>query len=173
MARKKAIVLLAVLVLLGTGLSAIWWAGEAGLPSEGVYINPRWQEAEPEQDGSVKVEVKPGDRGVSAGEITLEFDPSALEVTAVEPGLFFGPTPLVGFEEIDKEAGKLEYALARVGPTPVPSPAGVLAVVNFRVLESAKVGSYQLILTYAALCDENFEDITDVEVQGASIKVTE
>ena len=175
MARMRTAVLLTILMLLCVGLNAISCGNgdeeAVVLPSEGLYINPPWQEAEPGQEVTINVEMRPVDRGVSAGEINLGFDASALEVTGIEPGDFFGSNPLVGLNEMDNEAGTLGYSLARVGATSVPSLPGILMIIEFRVLEDADSGTYELTLTKVGLADENFEDLTDIEVQGASIKV--
>lgn len=144
---------------------------EFTLPEEGVYINPIYQEVQPEDTITVSVEIKPADLGVSAGEISLGFDPAALEATSLEPGGFLDDTPLIGLNEIDNEAGTLRLAIARVGETTAPSSPGVLAIVTFTVLETAESGTYELTLTEVRLIDQNFEDIADIPTQGASIEV--
>jgi len=73
---------------------------------------------------------------------------------------------------MNNEEGVIRLALARVGKTPVPSPPGILAKVNFKVLDSATSGTYELKLTKVGLADENFQDITDFPVQGTSIKIS-
>lgn len=177
MAHMKTSVFLTVLMLLCVGLSAISCGdGEeeaVALPSEGVYITPPSQEVEPGQEVRIKVEVKPVGWGVSAGEINLKFDPSALQATSIEPGDFLGSNPLVGLNEIDNEAGTLGYSLARVGATSPPSPPGVFAIIKLKALEVAKSGTYELTLTKVGLADEDFEDIMGIKVQGASIKVVQ
>ena len=179
MTRMRIAVVLAVVIAIAVGISAIWWDGGgqggegAGIPSEGVYINPVSQEAEPGQAVTVNVEIKPADWGISGSEITLEFDPAALEATGLEQGGFLGDTPLVGLNEIDNEAGMLRIAVARVGETTPPSPPGVLATVSFTVLDTAERGTHDLTLTEVRLTDENFEDIADIKVQHGSIKVIE
>ena len=172
MTRKKIALIVVVLIVVGVGISAIWWAGgEPALPSTGVYINPPSLEAEPGEEITINVEVKPGERGVSGGQIYLEYDSSALVVTALEPGSFLGPTPLVGFKEISNDDGILGYALARVGETSVPSPPGLFAIVTFNVLESAQNGEYPLTLSYVSISDEDIERIEELEVHHGAVEV--
>ena len=174
MTRKKIAVIVVVLIAIGVGISAIWWAGGGegpALPSAGVYINPPSLEAEPGEEITINVEVKPGERGVSGAQIYLEYDSSALEVTALEPGSFLGSTPTVGFKEISNDDGILGYAMARVGETSVPSPPGLLAIVTLNVLDSAPDGEYPLTISYVSLADEDIERIEELEIHHGAVEV--
>ena len=141
------------------------------IPAEDVYINPPFQEVEPGQEVTVTVEVKPQGCGISGGEIQLSFDSTALMAVDLEAGNLLGVSPLVGLEEIDNETGVLKHSLARVGVAPLPTSPGVLSVIKFKVLETAKAGSYQLNLSQVSLTDEEFKYLADVKTQGASVKV--
>ena len=141
-------------------------------PAEGVYLSPLLIEAHPGDEISIEIKVKPSGWGVSGCEVNLDFDPDIMEALAVEPGTFLGDTPLVGMNRIDNQSGWLALALARVGVTSVPSPTGVLATANFKVLDSAKSGSYKLDLTKVGLANEDFQDITQFTVQGTIINVS-
>ena len=141
-------------------------------PAEGVYLSPVLIEAHPGDEITLEIKVKPSGWGVSGCEVNLDFDPDVMEALAVEPGTFLGDTPLVGMNRIDNQSGWITLALARVGETSVPSPAGVLATVNFKVLVSATSGSYELDLTKVGLANEGFQDITQFTVQGTSINIS-
>jgi hypothetical protein len=139
----------------------------------GIYLTPATQQAKPGQDVTVQVEVNPGQRGIAGGRIHLAYDNSVLSVSSISPGFFFGATPLVGFKEIDEEAGVLGYALARVGKTTVPSPPGIFATVKFHVLEQADLGNSSVTIKYIELGDENAKSIDDIGVADAIIEVVQ
>lgn len=171
-----SLILLAALAvgLLGTSCSG---GGEPSItplaiPEEGVYLNPTLIEANPGEELTINIEVKPSGWGVSGGEINIVFDPDVLQAVAVEPGGFLGYSPIVGLEQLDNQAGEVRLALARVGETEVPSPSGVLATVAFKVLDSADSGVYEIELTVVGLADENFQDISGFTVQGATIQIS-
>lgn len=177
--KRIIIVSLVLLVTLGIGMLGIscTCGEEAPVPSspeprEGVYLSPTSIEAEPGQQVTIEIKVKPAGWGVSGGEINLAFNSDVLEGVTIEPGDFLGSNPIVGLNRIDNQGGVVRLALARVGETTVPSPPGILATVQFRVLDSAISGTYELELTKVGLADENFEDITDFAIQGASIKIS-
>jgi len=177
--KRIIIVSLVLLVTLGIGMLGIscTCGGEAPVPppsepKEGVYLNPTSIEAGPGQEVSIEIKVKPSGWGVSGGEINLAFNSDVLEVADTEPGDFLGSSPIIGLNRIDNQSGVVRLALARVGETTVPSPPGILATVQFRVLDSASSGAYEVKLTKVGLADENFQDITDFSIQGTSIKIS-
>jgi len=180
MYRLKVALLLMVLMLLSGILAACSCGGEeaAATPSPtpmlvGIYLTPATQQAKPGQDVTVQVEVNPGQSGIAGGRIHLAYDNSVLSVSSISPGFFFGATPLVGFKEIDEEAGVLGYALARVGKTTAPSPPGIWATVKFHVLGEAKLGNSSMTIKYIELGDENAKIIDDIGVADAIIEVVQ
>ena len=180
--KRLIIISLVLLVTLGTGMLGIsCTCGEEvaeppptppSIPGEGIYLTPPFVDAQPGQQLSIKIEVKPSGWGVSGGEINLAFNPGALQAVSIEPGDFLGSSPIVGLKRVDNQAGVIRLALARVGKTQVPSPPGVLATVDFKILGSATSGTYEIKLTKVGLADESFQDITDFTIQGASIKIS-
>ncbi len=136
-----------------------------------VYLTLPSAEAEPGEELEVRVDVNLKDRGISAGEILFTFDGGAMEVVSIEPGALLGANPLVGLNEIDNQAGTIEFALARTGSTSVPTPPGVFALVKLKVLESAETGTYELELSEVDLADEDFNDITGLKVTGAQVSI--
>lgn len=138
-------------------------------PDEGVYLYPTLIEARPGEDLSVEIRVKPTGQGVSGCEVVIGYDPAVMESLGVEAGDFLGAAPLIGLENIDSQSGTVALAMARVGDTTAPSPAGVLATVSFRVADSAASGTYSLSLTWAGLSDEDFQDIIGFPTQGTEV----
>lgn len=182
----KRIVILSLILLeiMGTGIFSLSCSCEKevapptatsppftpSIPDDGVYLNPAFIELQPGQTFSLKVEVKPSGWGASGGEVNLAFNPAVLQAVSIEPGDFFGPNPIVGLERVDNQEGTIRLALARVGQTAVPSSAGALATVDFRVLDSVTSGTYDIELD-AGLADQDFQDITGFTTQGATISV--
>ena len=138
-----------------------------------VYIYPASLEISAGEEFTIEIKVEPEGRGVSGGEINLEFNPNILEVINIETGDLFGPDPLIGIKEINNETGLIKYALARKGKTKVPTSPGIFATINLRVLEGVKEGTSKLTLAKIGLADENFKDIKEIKIQGASIIVSE
>jgi len=172
---KRKVIIAVVVVAVVAAVVGIYYAQKASRQPtviEGVYLHPAMLQVHRGQEVSLNIKVNLSGRGVSGGEINLSFNPSVLRVTDVELGDFLGSSPVTGLKQLDNEAGVVRLALARVGTTPVPSPAGVLATVHFTVLDSAASGIYDLELTKVGLADENFQDITGFTVQGATIKIT-
>ncbi len=142
------------------------------LPSSAsVFITPAFTEATSGEEFTVAVEVEPASKGISAGEINLAFEPEAMQIVHVKPGTLLGERPLPGVNIIDNEAGTLSYSSARIGQTKAPTEHATFAVITFQSLEAAKTGNYELKLTSVGLADENFEDVTAIELKGANIEI--
>lgn len=133
-----------------------------------VWIEPSSQEVKVGQEFTATVYVDPGGCGVSGGEINLNFGADAMEIADVEPGGLLGSDPLVGVKQIDNEAGKIRYALARSGPTTPPTPPGDFATVRFNVKAE---GTCQLTLSRVGLADESFEDVSGIMLEHGSVSV--
>ena len=136
-----------------------------------VSLTPASQKVHPGKDFSVTISVDPKGRGISGGELNLSFDAAVMQIAKVTAGDLLGDSPIIGIEEIDNEAGRLKYALARKGVTPVPTPKGSFASITFTVKEDAKPGEYDLVITKMGLSDENFEDITEVKTEGGKVVI--
>jgi len=158
-----------VIVTLGLSLVAISCAEGKGVSAS---LVPSPEEIVRGEQFEIKVWVEPVERGVSAGEISVSFDPEAMQTVNIEPGELLGEDPLLGISNIDNDFGTIRYSLARIGETKAPTQAAAFAVISFQVLESAPTGDYQLTLTAIGLANEDFEDITGVKVEGASIKIS-
>lgn len=157
--------------------SALVSGSEAGqpdtstVPFEGISLNPSSGQASPGQQMMVTVEANLAGYGIRGCEMELAFDPGALQLSKVEPGEMFGENPLVGIEEIDNEAGTLNYVLAMKGTDTVPSSAGVMAVLEFDVREPVQKGSCALTLTTVNLTDEGFKEISDFPIRSGTTQI--
>jgi len=127
----------------------------------------------PGESIQLNVQVDPGQNGISGGEIEISFDPSFFQVIDVAPGDLLGANPLIGTERIDNNAGNLIYALARVGQTPVPTSSGTFAVIQLDTVSTEVLKACQLLITKAGFCNEQFEDISNISCDGATIEIVE
>ncbi len=129
-----------------------------------VSLSPPTVEAFPGSMFSLEVKVDPGPYGISSGDIILAFDPGIFSVTKVRPGDLLGPHVLVGFQQVDENAGTIRYAIARIGPTTAPTPSGAFMSVEFGVSENAGLGTYRIRLIRVGLADEKFEEIPEAQI---------
>ena len=118
---------------------------------------------------SVDIRVDPAGYGVSGGELNFAFDPAAMTADDIVWGDLFGPDPLVGTKQIDNANGTICYALARVGTTTPPTPAGVFATITFTA--DSIPGTYSLDIANLALCDENFADIPGIVITDGTVTI--
>lgn len=165
MAGRWLIITIVCLSLLATSCQC------AGGGGSSLALVPSSKEIKAGEQFEVEVQVKPGKQGVSAVEINLSFDPQVVQVIDIKPGTLLGDGPLPGILNIDSEAGTISYSLARIGATEAPTPAATFAVITFQVLNSAEGGDYELSPTGVGLANENFEDIQDIRITGASVRV--
>ena len=161
--------LLFTIITVCLSLLAVSCAKGAGVS---VALSPSPEKVTPGEQFKVEVRVEPGKQGVSAGEINLSFDSQVMQVVEVKPGELLGERPLPGILNIDNEAGTLSYSLARIGETAAPTSGATLAIITFQILNSAQPGDYELSFTSVGLANENFEDIPNIQVKGASIKIS-
>ena len=144
----------------------------AGGKQVSIALSPSAKQVTPGEQFKVEAPVKPGKQGISAGEINLSFDSQAMQVVEVKLGELLGKRPLAGILNIDNEAGTLSYSLARIGETTAPTSDTTFAVITLQILNSAQPGDYELSFTSVGLANENFEDIPNIQVKGASIKIS-
>ncbi len=176
-ARSVAVVILVTLFVLanvscgGTGSPRPTPTPEVvAQPTVPVFLNPKSQHASPGSEVTVNVEVMPAGWGVSAGEIGLSFDASALEAVKVTPGSLLGANPLLGTQKLDNTAGTVTYALARAGATTAPGARAVLATVTFKVGPTAR-GTLNVGIAKVGLTDEKLQEIKGLQTQGGTIIV--
>ncbi len=115
----------------------------------------------------VAVWVNPGAHGVSSGELTVSYPAGACQVESVAPGALLGAEPLVGFQEIDNDAGTTRFAAARIGPTETPSSPGPLASLRMTCAEALD----DRLGLEAAIADAGFEAAPLAGVEGAGLTV--
>ena len=136
-----------------------------------VSVLPSSEVVHSEEEFNATVYVNPGGRGISSGEVDLAFDPNVLEVIKVYPGNLLGENPIQGMKEINNTAGTLGYALARVGETVPPTPAGSFAIVEFKVKGNVSNGNHSITVSRVGLADENLSRIENIETKNAVIKI--
>ena len=119
----------------------------------------------------VKVEVNPNGKGISAGEVNVSYNTQVMEMVRLEPGDLFGPNPIEGVNLIDNEKGRIRYALGRQGVTHPPTKQGTFAILVLRIRDSGNEGSYAVNIIGANLVNEQFADISPLEVTGGNIEI--
>ena len=124
-----------------------------------VTLTPSSIDAEPGGSFTVDVEVDPKGQGISAAEVTINYDPQVFAYEGMAAGELLGASPLVGVESADQEIGQLIFALARRGETSAPTDAGTLATLTFSVQEAAPAGEHGLAVHRVGLADEAQQDV--------------
>jgi ribosomal protein S8E len=135
------------------------------------YVEPTYLELKPGEEFIISIKIDPRDKGVSGGEVKVDFDPEVFKCTDISPGNILGPSPLIGLKEIDDVKGSIRYAIARVGRTEPPTQAGVFAEIRFKVKLEADVGTHVIELVRIGLADEKFNNITDISIDNGFVKV--
>jgi|LGVF01.1.fsa_nt_gb hypothetical protein len=109
---------------------------------------------------SIDITIEPGDAKVYSAQYTLGFDPGILEALSQGEGDLLNEAGAANTIEvtnnIDNEAGKLEYGLTRMGVTTGVTTTGTLSQITFRVIGDR--GSY-LSLTDVVVGDMMAEAI--------------
>jgi hypothetical protein len=165
LASKRMIIVLPTVCLSLLAVSCV------GVRGTSMSLIPSSEEVKPGEQFEIEVQVEPGKQGISAIEISLSFDSQAMQVIQVKPGMLLGERPLSGISNIDNEVGTLSYSLSRIGETKAPTPTASFAVIVFQILDRAQGGDYELSFAGVGLANENFEDILEITLKGASIKV--
>jgi len=124
-----------------------------------------------EEEIGVDLMVYPADKGVSAAEIRLEFDPAVLDLLSASPGTFLGNDPLVIASTIDNETGSAYFVMGRKGSTEVPSQAGELLTLRWKTRLGASPGSYPVRITLSQLTNESFDFITVVDSRPLTFEI--
>ncbi len=133
---------------------------------------PNTINAQKGKEYSITLMADPGNYGISAGEIHLKCDPSAISFTSVEAGGLLGNTPIIGINKIDTKNGTMVLAIARIGPTTKPTPSGNMLTVKFIVPDTAKAGTYPITITQVGLADNEIIDIPTGSISLASCVLT-
>ena len=136
-----------------------------------VTLTPSSIDAESGGSFTVDVEVDPNGQGISAAEVTINYDPQVFAYEGMLVGELFGASPLVGVESADQEIGQLIFALARRGETSAPTDAGTLATLTFRVLDGAHGGEHGLTVYRVGLADEAQQDVPLIASSSAIVNL--
>ena len=120
---------------------------------------------------SIDIVIEPGDAEVYSAQYALGFDPEILEAMSQEEGDFLNEAGAANTIEvtnnIDNEAGKLEYGLTRIGVTTGVTTTGTLSRVAFRVIGGDR-GSH-LDLTDVVVGDTMAEAIPVLVADGVCL----
>ncbi len=134
-------------------------------------LEPSTVQAVPNQEIEVQLIVNPSNYGVSSGNVHLAFPAGTLELITIEPGPLLGASPIIGIQQIDANAGTIHMALARQGTTPVPTNAGALIIMHFKVSSGALAGDYTIAISTLDLSDADFLDMEVLLSPTALIEV--
>ena len=102
--------------------------------------------------------VNTGGLGISGGEVTLNYSSSGCKVQEFTAGSLLGKNPLVGHKSIDNNAGRAVLALARIGPTRLPTNANAFGTVTMNCLPHTTIPILSLGLS-AMMADDRFEKV--------------
>ncbi len=138
----------------------------------GVYLDPVSLQSSAGQVIDIKVVANITDSGISGGEFQLTYDTSAFQAIKLTPGHLLGESPLIGVEQIDNEAGSVQYALARKGMTQITDSSGTLATVQLQILPSSQPGNYPMKLIYVKLTNEEFKETAGFEIRNGAVEIS-
>ena len=102
--------------------------------------------------------VNTGGLGISGGEVTLNYSSSGCKVQEFTAGSLLGKNPIVGHKSIDNNAGRAVLALARIGPTRLPTNANAFGTVTMNCLPHTTIPILSLGLS-AMMADDRFEKV--------------
>jgi len=149
--------------------------GGAGVPV--VFIDPQSQSVDAGQTFTLNIAVRPQGKGVSAVQVIMRFDASAMYVGGVELGDLLGADaiPVPGYPKIDNTGGTVQIAAARQGATTPPTAEGVFAKITLTAAhafpQEFPPGTYLFTLEKAQVVDENALDISGVINEGGSVTI--
>ena len=136
-----------------------------------VSLSPSNVDAEAGGRLTVNVEVDPKGQGISAAEVTINYDPEVLTYEGMSAGDLLGGSPILGIESANSESGQLTFALGRRGPTPTPTDPGTLAALTFTVLEDAPDGKHELTIYRVGLADAAQADVALIASSSATVNL--
>ena len=146
----------------------------SGTSNDGAVIlslSPSNIEAEEGSSFTVDVDIDAKGEGISAAEVTINFDSQVLVYEGMSPGDLLGPSPILGIESAESGTGQVVFALARRGPTSAPTDAGTLATLTFTVLEDAPAGEYGVTIYRVGLADETHGDVPLIDSSSATVNL--
>lgn len=104
--------------------------------------------------------------GLYGADVRLAFDPTVLEVTALqELGDFLKPPFYIALKQVDNSAGTVWLALTQLNPTPPVSGSGDFARVTFRA--KGETAASPVEISYSKLADINGMEIPATAVDGS------
>jgi|GEM_PF-1783834 len=136
-----------------------------------VSIIPASQNLKQDDTFVIGVYFDPAGASVSAGEIDISFDASALQVTSLVKGDILGSDAFTTGSQYNNTLGTVNAVLARFGDTPDPSPAGYWANVTFKINSNAANKNYYINLTSIGIADKDFNDILGTIPNNGTITI--
>ena len=102
--------------------------------------------------------VNTGGLGISGGEVTLNYSGSGCQIQEFAAGTLLGENSIVGHKTIDNNAGHAVLALARIGPTQLPTNSDAFATVTMHCPPDATIHIPSLGLS-AMMSDDRFQKV--------------
>jgi hypothetical protein len=161
---KSVVMVVALLLILGTTtITAL------ASPSPVVSVSPSTQEVSPGDSFSINITVDPDGAGIRSAELNFAFDASVMQVDSVTAGNLLGASIIAVPPTIDNTNGNVNYAIARLGAVPVPTTAGIFAIITLTVEGDASLGTYALNITSMGLSNESNIEIPGVVVNDGNV----
>jgi hypothetical protein len=97
-------------------------------------------------------------------DVRLSFDPTIVEATDIVPGDFL-QNIWTTLDNIDNDAGTMEYAVTQLNPQPPANGSGILATIQLRAVGE---GTSDLDFTYTQLANRNGVEIPATSEDGSA-----
>jgi len=168
MKRRAGSIIMGVLVFLGLVFAV------SAVDATVVKVDPPSQTVRSGDEFSVNVTVEDVTY-MAADQVTLNFDPSAMQATVIVEGDFLksaGTTLGAGFETIDNNIGFVTFAYTLMTPGVGVNGSGTLATVNFNTDPSAAAGVYNLNLTDVLLADGDGNTMTVDAISNGTVTIS-
>ena len=139
-------------------------------------ISPEYTQVEAGGTFTLDIVIRPQGRKISAGEVTLSFQPEIFQVLDIQAGNLMGSEPLTAGLVLNNEEGIVSLAAARVGPIPVteaPLYEGVLATIQWQVAEDVPPIPVFIAVDSVGLADENFNDIPNISLGSGTVTIVQ
>jgi len=136
-----------------------------------VSLQPSRTELFAGEEFTVIVWVEVGSKGVSSVDIRIAFDNKTFKGLEIIRGGVLGDNVIELFKEIDNEKGTIMYVAARRDKPTAPTTKTQLITIKFKVAEEPKDGTYNFEIIYAALSDENIQDIKPISKLNSTVTV--
>ncbi|MEM2148959.1 MAG: cohesin domain-containing protein [Ignisphaera sp.] len=159
------------MVILSIILSVIFLFASIEAQTVTVYIEINKMKVSPGETFLANVIIDPAEKGISAVDVILSFNPEVLEALNISKGRLLGENVIELFSEINNTAGIIHYVAARVGATTPPTPKEILASIVFRVKQNAKPINTTISIARIGIADERIADIEYINTKNVTISI--